>query len=112
MSVRILISLLKEKYEISEVKVHKGALMDNLALISLLDLFITNDTGIMHLAAGTDIPMVSLFGPSKAYEWAPVGENKISIQSSSRNINDIKPDRVFEVCNSLLKRTNVRKVSQ
>ena len=112
MSVRSLISLLKEKYEISEVKVHKGALMDNLALISLLDLFITNDTGIMHLAAGTDIPMVSLFGPSKAYEWAPVGENKISIQSSSRNINDIKPDRVFEVCNSLLKRTNVRKVSQ
>jgi heptosyltransferase-2 len=106
MYVRRLISLLKEKYGINGVKVHKGALMNNLALISLLDLFVTNDTGIMHLAAGTDVPMVSLFGPSKAYEWAPVGETKISIQSTSKNMNDIKPDKVSEVCAGLLRKIN------
>lgn len=102
--VEKLVSTLKKKYGIEEFTVHNGVLMDNLALISSLDLFVTNDTGIMHLAAGTETPMVSLFGPSKAYEWAPIGENKLSVQSSSGNINDIEPDKVYEVCSSLLKK--------
>jgi ADP-heptose:LPS heptosyltransferase len=109
--VRQLVSLLKEKISIERIRVHKGTLMNNLALINSLDLFVTNDTGIMHLAAGTDVPMVSLFGPSRANEWAPVGKNKISIQSSSRNVNDIKPGKVLEVCDSLLKKINAQKIS-
>lgn len=65
------------------------------AVIKLTDLYITNDTGTMHVAGGVDANMVSLFGPTHGYEWAPKGENKIFIQSSSGNINDITVDEVF-----------------
>ena len=45
------------------------------------DLYITNDTGTLHVAGGVDANVVSLFGPTHGYEWAPVGDNKICIQS-------------------------------
>ena len=66
------------------------------ALISCLDLYITNDTGPMHIAGTTDVKQISLFGPTNSNEWGPKGENKISIQSSSKNINDITVDDVLK----------------
>jgi ADP-heptose:LPS heptosyltransferase len=88
--------LLKEKYNISNFAKHKGGLMNNTAIISMLNLFITNDTGVMHLASGFKVPVIALFGPTKAYEWGPVGENKVSIQAARGNINNIELDRVIE----------------
>jgi heptosyltransferase-2 len=53
------------------------------AIINKLSIFITNDTGIMHLASTTDTSVISLFGPTDPLQWAPqrskdkylVGEN-------------------------------------
>lgn len=36
-------------------------------------LYISNDSGLMHLAAATGIPTLGLFGPSRASEYAPIG---------------------------------------
>ncbi|MGH2574772.1 MAG: glycosyltransferase family 9 protein, partial [Ignavibacteria bacterium] len=100
-------SVLKHKYNLKETVRHCGVLMNNTALISMLDLFITNDTGIMHLAAGLSVPMTALFGPTNAYEWGPIGENKISVQSSTQDINEISVEKVYEVCEAMLsKRKN------
>lgn len=66
------------------------------AVIRLTDLYITNDTGTLHVAGGVDANIVSLFGPTHGYEWAPVGENKIFIQSPTDNINDITVEEVFK----------------
>ena len=63
--VNAVIKLLTEKYEIREIFRHKGLLMNNMALISLSDLFVTNDTGVMHLASGLDIPVIAAFWPHK-----------------------------------------------
>jgi len=93
---------LKEKYKITGIFRHKGFLMNNLALINLTGLFITNDTGIMHLASGLDIPVIALFGPTKAYQWGPIGENKLSLQSSGSSIDNISPEVVYEAALSLL----------
>ena len=41
------------------------------AIINKLSIFITNDTGIMHLAATTVVPVISLFGPTDPLQWAP-----------------------------------------
>ena len=59
------------------------------AVIKLTDLYITNDTGTLHVAGGVDANVISLFGPAHGYEWAPKGDNKIYIQSPTDNINDI-----------------------
>ncbi|MCI0448333.1 MAG: glycosyltransferase family 9 protein [Chlorobi bacterium] len=94
--------LMTQKYADVIYAKHKGDLMNNLAIISKTNLFITNDTGVMHLAAGADIPLIALFGPTKAYEWGPIGENEVSIQGKAGNVNSIETDTVFETCMRIL----------
>jgi ADP-heptose:LPS heptosyltransferase len=43
------------------------------ALLARLDLFITGDTGPMHLAAAVGAPVVALFGPSNPVRYGPLG---------------------------------------
>ncbi len=43
------------------------------ALLARLDLFITGDTGPMHLAAAVGAPVVALFGPSNPARYGPLG---------------------------------------
>lgn len=40
-------------------------------IISHAQLFIGPDTGMTHLAAATDIPVIALFGPTNLVKWAP-----------------------------------------
>jgi ADP-heptose:LPS heptosyltransferase len=95
-------SELENKFNYGTFKRHHGVLMNNVALIDKLRLFVTNDTGIMHLASGLNTPVAALFGPTKAYIWGPIGSKKYSLQSSSDNINDITTEKVFEVCTQIL----------
>jgi len=78
------------------------------AVIKLTDLYITNDTGTLHVAGGVDANVISLFGPTHGYEWAPKGDNKIYIQSPTDNINDITIDMVFKEAVLLLDKTFVK----
>jgi lipopolysaccharide heptosyltransferase II len=43
------------------------------AILERLDLFITGDTGPMHLAACVGTPIVAVFGPSDPRRYAPLG---------------------------------------
>lgn len=72
--------------------------MNNAANIAKTALFVSNDTGIMHLASGFDIPVIGLFGPTKAFEWGPVGRNKASIQAAGGLIKNIEITDVLETC--------------
>jgi heptosyltransferase III len=45
-----------------------------LALLKRAEVFISGDTGPLHFAAGLGVPTISLFGPSSAERWAPIGE--------------------------------------
>jgi heptosyltransferase-2 len=71
------------------------------ALISNSNLFITNDTGIMHVAGTTLTSQVSLFGPTNPFNWAPCGKNKIFLRKSDL-IDDIEVEEVFDICKVLL----------
>src|SRR5262245_35696789 len=46
------------------------------ALLARLDLFITSDTGPMHLAAAVGTPLVALFGPSNPIRYGPLGTHQ------------------------------------
>jgi ADP-heptose:LPS heptosyltransferase len=46
-------------------------LLDLAAVIERLAVFVTGDTGPMHLAAAVGTPVVALFGPSDPVRYAP-----------------------------------------
>lgn len=71
------------------------------ALISLSDLFISNDTGIMHVAGTTSTTQISIFGPTNPLNWAPIGSNKFYIRKSEL-IDDISVEDVYKMCIYLL----------
>jgi ADP-heptose:LPS heptosyltransferase len=62
--------------------VGKTSLMETAAVISQVDLFITGDTGLMHIAYGVGTPTISLFGAGIQKKWAPVGKNHITINKN------------------------------
>ncbi len=50
-------------------------LVELAAVLERLDLFITGDTGPMHLAAAVGTPLVALFGPSDPARWGPLSNS-------------------------------------
>lgn len=67
------------------------------ALISKSDLFITNDTGVMHVAGSTSTPQISIFGPTNPFNWAPVGKEKYFVRKSEL-ISDVNEEDVLNLC--------------
>ncbi|QQS37072.1 MAG: glycosyltransferase family 9 protein [Ignavibacteriales bacterium] len=91
---------------VNELDFHVGLFINQeiprvAALISRSDLFISNDTGIMHVAGTTDTPQVSIFGPTNPFNWAPIGPNKLFVRKSDL-IDDVAVDDVFTLCKQLL----------
>lgn len=72
------------------------------ALISLSDLFITNDTGIMHVGASVPAPQISLFSETNPAQWAPMGPDKQYIRGKS-SIDDISVEEVISAAMILLR---------
>jgi len=72
------------------------------ALISMSDLFISNDTGIMHVAGTTDTPQISIFGPTNPFNCASIGVNKYFVLISDL-IDDVTINDVYHLCEIILK---------
>jgi len=49
----------------------KTTLREAISAISVCDLFITNDSGLMHVAAALDIPQIAVFGSTDSVTTAP-----------------------------------------
>lgn len=79
------------------------------ALISISSLFVTNDTGVMHVAGATETPQVSIFGPTNPFNWAPLGSNKYFIRKSDL-IDDVTVNDVYGICKMILGETNLKEV--
>lgn len=66
------------------------------AILKNLDLYITNDTGVMHLAGFAGGKVLSLFAKTNGFEWAPQNKDSIYIQSDTEYINDITVENVYQ----------------
>ncbi len=104
--------------------------VDLMGLVSLLELyaclkrtqvFVGNDSGLMHMAAAAGIPTIGLFGPSREQHYAPWGEHCRAVRGELaydeifpadydyRNADhhelmaDLSVDKVFAETVSLLK---------
>ena len=81
------------------------------AIIALraADMAVTNDSGLMHIAAAIGTPTVAIFGPTSPRLWAPLNPLFAVIEPAGR-YDDIKTrstsavtvDRVFEAVQSAL----------
>lgn len=58
------------------------------ALYQRCSCFIGSDSGPMHLAASTGIPVLALFGPSVEAIWSPLGENARVLRGSDACAED------------------------
>ena len=102
------LNYLTKKVEIKFGKFINKPIPHIAALISMSDLFISNDTGIMHVAGTTDTPQISIFGPTNPFNWAPIGSNKYFIRKSEL-IDDISVEDVFHLCEKILQKREVKR---
>lgn len=51
-----------------------------MALISVCDAFVTNDSGLMHVGAATGTPLVAIFGSTDAVATGPFSERAVVLQ--------------------------------
>ena len=72
--------------------------------IRFADLVVSNDTGIMHVAAAVGTPVLSLFGPTDPGEWAPTGERHRYIRGEDKDIGKIPFDAVLRTAKEMLSR--------
>ena len=50
------------------------------ALVSMLNLLVCNNSGVLHIAAALEVPTVSTMGPTVPYLWWPQGEGHIVVR--------------------------------
>jgi len=58
----------------------KTSLGEAMALIERCDLFITNDSGLMHVAAALDVPLVAVFGSTNSITTGPLSHHSKIVQ--------------------------------
>jgi ADP-heptose:LPS heptosyltransferase len=128
----VLIGSVDEKEVASEVmrKVnHKGPvrslvgateLTELPALLASAALFVGNNSGPKHIAAGLGVPTIGIHsGVVDAREWGPIGPNAVAVQRNMRCgpcylskieqcsrglscLTDLLPPTVYEVCKQML----------
>ncbi len=82
--------------------INKTSVLELSALMPHLKLFVTNDTGALHIACAAELPVIALFGKKNFVENGPYpmrNDRKIFYQP---DIVDIKVDDVFEAACQLL----------
>ena len=74
----------------------KTTLRQAFALINECDCFITNDSGLMHIAAALDIPLVAIFGSTNPITTSPHSQKKKILRIPVECSPCMKPDCIKE----------------
>jgi heptosyltransferase-2 len=96
----------------------KTSLAEFVQLVPGCDLFVTNDTGTMHVAAALSVPTLAIFGPTNERETRPLGLRVEVVTGEAfcrpcklrhcpidhRCMNSVSVDRVLGVAEMLLRK--------
>lgn len=77
-------------------------LRQSLALVSQLDLFVGNDTAIMHSAVALGVPTTAIFGPTNPRKWGNYGDGHRVLESTDKTMASVEVFTVIEAVLSLL----------
>jgi ADP-heptose:LPS heptosyltransferase len=82
--------------------VGRTSLQEVAALMGCLRLFITHDTGTLHIACSTQVPVVALFGPTKLERTGPYPSRPQHTIIRKAHMDEIEVDEVLAACTELL----------
>jgi heptosyltransferase-2 len=86
-------------------------------MLGVVDLFVSNDMGLAHIAAALGTPTLTIFGPTNETATSPLGPNARFIRDvvecspcmlrecpiDHRCMVRLAPERVFDVASGMLK---------
>jgi len=81
--------------------VHNKPIRRVASILHFASLVISNDTGVMHVAAAAGAPVLSLFGPTPPEQWAPIGPRHRYLRGEGGDITTIKPEMVIEAAEEM-----------
>jgi heptosyltransferase-3 len=64
------------------------------AILARAGVYVGNDSGVTHLAAGWNAPTVALFGPTDPRQWAPLGANVCVISAPQGDLPALTAEEV------------------
>lgn len=82
------------------------------SVIKHCDVFVTNDTGMMHVAASVGTPTLSLFGPTDPLQWAPIGRQHHFILGQNQSIHTITVEKAWANLIEMLEKARKSDVSR
>ena len=95
-------------------------LRELMALFQQASLYVSGDTGPLHIAVATGLPVVAMYGPTKAERTGPYGiksrvlTSKILCSPCRKRectplvcMSNILPEEVFQACEDFLKLKNI-----
>ena len=101
----------------------KTSILDLVAILKMVKLFITIDTGPMHLAYALNINTIAIFGPSTTFRWGYNRHNFIAIEKkcfcrpcsidlkncrSKRCMKNIsEKDVIFQIYHHFIEKNNI-----
>jgi ADP-heptose:LPS heptosyltransferase len=97
------VGAMKSKLTVPYHVIEKKKIREVAAILSLARLVISNDTGIMHVAAAVGTPVLSLFGPTDPEQWAPIGTKHRYIIGEGGDIGSISVGEVLTVAREMLR---------
>lgn len=78
-----IITAIRRKLEVETINLcNKLSVVELVAFYKHCKFFVGGDSGPMHLAASTGIPVFALFGPSNEAIWAPLGDNSTLLRGT------------------------------
>lgn len=94
----------------------KTSLAEFIQLVQGCDLFVTNDSGTMHVAAGLGVPTLAIFGPTNEKETSPLAPRARVLTGEAfcrpcklrhcpidhRCMNSIGVERIFQAASAML----------
>ncbi len=69
----------------------RTGLAEAMAIIGALDLFVTNDSGLMHVAAALDTPLIAIFGSTNPVTTGPMGSRSRVVRTDVACSPCLKP---------------------
>lgn len=97
---RELVAQAKQLFPPATILVENPTIQELASLEARLSLFISNDTGPMHIAAAVGTPVLIVLDRTDPHEFIPVGNHHRII--FSKDIKQIPVDEVYKVANELL----------